>query len=93
MSKDKTLRLCPLCKLLVDEGEAYEAYRRTEYYKRGEYPNWAYYTNVMEHLINFHRLPPAVAKAYIVGYALGNFLEKHSELEAGTILKKEVKNK
>jgi hypothetical protein len=91
MSEDKVIAkemqrvLCPLCKMLVDESEAYTAYRRSSDYQQKKYPEWAYASNLPDHIINFHRLPPKLAGFFVTGLAVSEFLKEHPQFEVKII--------
>lgn len=79
--------LCFLCQIVVDEDDTYQAYRKTEQYKKGEYPKWSYVCegatigseNLKTHLINFHRLPSNIAIFFVGLKHLGQLLKEHPE--------------
>jgi hypothetical protein len=81
VDKEKQKVLCPLCKMLIDESEAYTAYRRSSDYQQKKYPEWAYTSNLLDHIINFHRLPPKLAGFFVAGLAVGEFLKEHPQFE------------
>jgi DNA-directed RNA polymerase subunit F len=78
---EKEKVLCPICKMLVDE-----------VYKLEEYPEWAYASaNLLDHLTNFHRLPPSLASAFAMVAVLRE-LRKTMLNKTIELLKKEIKN-
>jgi len=63
-------RECPVCKMLDEEiGEITNKEHHTSALKQGE--------KLLDHLVNFHRLPNSIAGMFATGYALGGFLKDH----------------
>jgi len=77
---------CPLCKMLDEEiSEMVGKERHTATLKKGE--------KLLDHLVNFHRLPNRIAGAFATGLALGDFLKDHPDFKVGIPIPKLNGNK
>ena len=81
------MKLCRICKVCVDEDDVWKKYRKTPAYKEGKYPGWAYAENILDHLLNFHRLPKSLAGLLLTGMSVGLWLRERPEFEVGGVEK------